>query len=430
MGYRFESPKVVDSMLDELESTPGALPLLQFTASHLWEDRDRGRKLLTEDSYRAMGGIAGTLARHADEVLAGMPASQVRLARAIFERLVTPERTRAIAGMSELLALPGDAADIEDVLQTLADARLLIIESSGIRNVSLAARGDKIDSGAVEIVHESLIERWPTLRRWLDENQDDAEFRARLRGAAEQWHKSGKDRGVLWRGRVAREAEIWRERYPKRELPERERDYLAAVLALGQRAARIRRMAIIGTIGALVAIVIAGSIALVAIRQAEQRASQRADELREKSQELTRALSEAEKQKQRAIAGEKRAKVKEAEARESARLARAKELEAQKSARLAREKQQEADQSAQQARAAAVAEAAAAERARVEGQRAKRAEGAALQAKEAAVKAKNDEATQRRIVEDLKEQAEARANQLEKQLRGGMIDDIPEEDDE
>jgi hypothetical protein len=38
-GYRFESPTMVDNMLEHLDATQGALPLLQFAATQLWELR-------------------------------------------------------------------------------------------------------------------------------------------------------------------------------------------------------------------------------------------------------------------------------------------------------------------------------------------------------------------------------------------------------
>src|SRR5262249_8551513 len=69
VGYTFESG-VVHAMLDTLEATHGSLPLLQFTAAKLWDARDKQRRVLTRDAYLAMGGVAGALATHADEVLA------------------------------------------------------------------------------------------------------------------------------------------------------------------------------------------------------------------------------------------------------------------------------------------------------------------------------------------------------------------------
>jgi hypothetical protein len=72
-----------------------------------------------------------------------------------------------------------------------------------------------IESGAegadhtVELVHESLIDRWPTLARWLAENQEDAAFLARLRSAAQEWETHVRNEGLLWRGAPAQEAQLW-----------------------------------------------------------------------------------------------------------------------------------------------------------------------------------------------------------------------------
>src|SRR5690606_22023414 len=73
VGYRFESPAMVEHMLDHLAETHGALPLLQFAASKLWDLRDRSRRVLTDDSYRSIGGIAGALASHADAIITELP---------------------------------------------------------------------------------------------------------------------------------------------------------------------------------------------------------------------------------------------------------------------------------------------------------------------------------------------------------------------
>ena len=53
-----------------LDGTPGALPLLQFAAAKLWDARDRAAPPAHDASYNAIGGIAGALATHADDVVA------------------------------------------------------------------------------------------------------------------------------------------------------------------------------------------------------------------------------------------------------------------------------------------------------------------------------------------------------------------------
>ena len=84
--------------------------------------------MLTEASYQQLGGVAGALATHADSVLAGMPSAQQAVARAVLERLVTPERTRALVSMAELHALNPDTSVVEGVIQHLAAMRLLVTE--------------------------------------------------------------------------------------------------------------------------------------------------------------------------------------------------------------------------------------------------------------------------------------------------------------
>jgi hypothetical protein len=136
---------MVDEMLAAVAAAPSSLPLLQFAAARLWTERDRDGRLLTRASYVAMGGIAGTLADHADAVLGAIPSREHTLVRAIFERLVTPERTRAVVSLGELRELPGAPDDIERLIHRLVDARLLVVE------------GRMGDDRTAELVHESLI---------------------------------------------------------------------------------------------------------------------------------------------------------------------------------------------------------------------------------------------------------------------------------
>ena len=282
-GYRFETSDMIEQMLDSLASTPGALPLLQFAAARLWEARDRGAKVLTRASYDAMGGIAGTLATHADQVLSTLGPSGQKLARAVFQRLVTPERTRAIVDVRDLCELSSDAADVEQLVDHLTTARLLVVQRTG------SATG-----GSVEIVHESLIDGWPTLRRWLDEGQEDAAQLSQLRTAAAQWASRARDPGLLWRGDALDEARLWHSRY-RGQLPERERAFLAAAFAIGARAARVKRTLVIGVIALLSLAVAGGAVALVWIRDAQQTAESAATRA---DQETVHAQQEADHAKQ------------------------------------------------------------------------------------------------------------------------------------
>ncbi|WP_129356637.1 serine/threonine-protein kinase [Sorangium cellulosum] len=349
--YEVEDPAMVEGLLDALSTTHGALPLLQFTAAKLWEMRDRQRRMLTRASYEALGGVAGALASHADTVLAGMSERQAKLARAVLERLVTPERTRAVASLGELCELPGDRGEIERVVGLLADARLLAIETASDRAGS-----------TVEIVHESLIERWPTLERWLDENQEDAEFLDRLRAAARLWASSDRAVDTLWRGKVAEEARGFRERY-RGELPARERLYLEEVLRFADQLQRGRRRLVTGIIAALSCLVVAAGLGIVKVTrqnrvimdqlheiqttEATLKAALASEEAARSAAEAARQESEAarqesEAQRQRAEQMQREAEVARARAETDSERARVAALQAQKARDEARRSEAEA----------------------------------------------------------------------------------------
>ncbi|SEU24208.1 serine/threonine-protein kinase [Stigmatella erecta] len=290
-GFRFETPAMVENMLQHLEATQGALPLLQFAATKLWEERDTGRRLLTEERYQAMGGIAGALASHADHVLAELPSQARALARAVLLRLVTPERTRAIVSMEELRELSRDASEIQILIDHLVQARLLVVQT-----------GSGQSGATVEIVHESLLHSWPTLRRWLDEGQEDSAFLEQLRNAARQWHAKGMDSGLLWRGEVVEEAHRFQRRY-RGELPQVQQDFLKAVFAQEARATRRQRALVVGTTVFLGLLVAASGVALVVIRNAQREAerqavaAQRAESVARESENLARGAEAEAKQR-------------------------------------------------------------------------------------------------------------------------------------
>ena len=249
LGYSFETPGLLTEMVDSLTATPGSLPLLQFAGSKLWEARDDRRKVLTVESYRQMGGISGVLAQHADRVVAALPAALRSSVRGVFQRLVTADGTRTIVDVSELESLTADPSEARALVEHLAQARLLVVQT-------LTDAG----SGTVELIHESLTTGWPMLRRWLDEGREDAAFREQLRAAAKQWESRAKPQGLLWRGEAMEEARLWRARHPDR-LPEREQAFLDSVALLATRAQRLRRGAAVGAIGLLCAVVAGGAIA-------------------------------------------------------------------------------------------------------------------------------------------------------------------------
>ncbi|MBN2192817.1 MAG: protein kinase [Polyangiaceae bacterium] len=282
-GYRFETTAMVDEMIRHLESTPGALPLLQFTASELWSKRDVARHLLTEEGYRALGGISGALASHADQVLEQFGPDARGVCRALFLQLVTPERTRAVRELDELREIIGHTERLEQVVTELVSSRLLVVQTGG-------------GSGGttVEIVHESLIEAWRTLRRWLEESHEDSMFLEQLRGAAHQWQTKRHDPGLLWGGEMAEELERFLRRH-RAPLSEGVASFARAVHRHRARRATIRRGLGVSGVLLMMGLLVAASVALVVIRDAQREAERNAETARKAEAAAQRRLEEVQR---------------------------------------------------------------------------------------------------------------------------------------
>jgi hypothetical protein len=324
-GYSFEDPAIVDDML-RAAANRGALPLLSFAATRLWDARDRERKLLTESAYRQMGGVAGAFVRHADQVAAAVPARNQILLRAIMTRLVTPEGTRAVVDRNELTSLAGSKQEIEQILDQLVRGRLIHLHT------------DPDQVATVEIVHEMLITEWPTLRRWLDDSQAMRSFVHELGQAARQWDSHGRRADRVWRGMTAQEALAIAKRHVL-DLSAVEAAFLDAVRLQATRARRRTVLVLASIAGALGLIIAAGSFFTVQLSRAHEVA-------REREQAWHRAAKEAQaakvdlQQKLDIISEKERARLKaEAEARQAQDLV----IKADEDVKLSREELERAN---------------------------------------------------------------------------------------
>ena len=237
-GFRFEDDALVDEMVKAVEGERGALPLLAFAVSRLWEKRDRGRKLLTREAYEEIGGVAGALAQHAEATLDRIGIDRQNLVREIFRNLTTAQQTRCVLDAEELLSVfpEPQRPDAREVLGQLVDARL-------ITSYEVEGREGQPSQHRVEIVHESLLTRWPRLVRWQTQDADAALLRDQLRQAAHLWGEKGKTDDLLWTGTAYREYSLWRERYPG-GLSETEESFGNAMTQRARRQRRTRRVAV------------------------------------------------------------------------------------------------------------------------------------------------------------------------------------------
>ncbi len=261
-GYAYDDPSLVDEMVEEVAGEEAALPLLQFAGQMLWNRRDRDRRLLRRADHDELGGVAGALAHHADGMLAGLSASQLRSARAILLALVTEQGTRRVLRYGDL---PWDALGrgSYEVLDRLVRGRLVSV--IGDRGVGGTRSGT--DGAEIELVHESLIQSWGRLRTWLEESREERVFVHEVAQAAELWHRRGERDEELWSGDALADAWRTRARFDA-VLPDRARIFLERAHGLQRRRVQRRRLAWGASIAASLAVaLLMGVLALEARRQ-------------------------------------------------------------------------------------------------------------------------------------------------------------------
>jgi WD40 repeat protein len=265
VGLVFEEG-LVATILEDVHNQPGGLPLLEHALLELWERRRGG--MLTLEGYRESGGVAGAIAKRADEIYSRFTPEEQAIARRTLLRLTQPgegtEDTRRRATLKELVPRAGDEEAVEGVVRALVDARML------------TASGDEQTDGRwIDVSHEALIRGWPRLRGWLDEDRAGLLVHRRLTDAAQEWTRLNRDDSALYRGARLAEASEWRERNES-TLNDLERDFLVKSTALREREQAASRRRLRFSIGGLVVVLmLIGTAAVYALYQGQVARDQR-----------------------------------------------------------------------------------------------------------------------------------------------------------
>lgn len=217
LGVTFQEG-LVKRILDDVESEPGNLPLLEFALTELWK-RQKGKQL-THKAYEDIGEVKGALARHADEKYSNLTDGEKKKVRRIFIQLVHPgqgtEDTRRLATKAELPEASWG------LVKQLADARLVVTSYNSENQET------------VEVVHEALIRNWNQLRHWIEMDRSFRAWQDRLRIAIYQWEQTQRDEGALLRGVLLADAEAKLKQRPE-DLTAEEQEFIQASLALRDR---------------------------------------------------------------------------------------------------------------------------------------------------------------------------------------------------
>jgi DNA-binding SARP family transcriptional activator/ABC-type glycerol-3-phosphate transport system substrate-binding protein len=222
VGVRFE-PGLVAQILADVVDRPGALPLLQYALTELFERR-RG-PVIPLATYREMGGAAGALVHRAEAWYDELDGDTRATARQVLLRLVTIADDGTLArrrALRQELTTLGPAR-VDAVLEGLGEHRLVSFDHDPV------TRGP-----IVEIAHEALLWEWHRLRTWIDDSRDGVRQQRRVAQAAAEWHAAGRDDESLLRGPHLDRAAAWTATTDLALSP-LERDFVAASQAQRDR---------------------------------------------------------------------------------------------------------------------------------------------------------------------------------------------------
>ncbi|HJY96807.1 MAG TPA: WD40 repeat domain-containing protein, partial [Streptosporangiaceae bacterium] len=171
-------PDLVGAILADLRAAGdgggGILPLLSQAMMLTWEGRDGGQ--LTRQGYQDAGnraGIARAIEVTAETAYRGLTEDQQAIAREAFRRMTAlgldrrPVRRAATSRELHSGRPKSEWPEIDAVLEAFARGRLLVL-----------------DTDRAEIAHDVLLQAWPRLRGWLEEDETSMVLYGQLAGAA------------------------------------------------------------------------------------------------------------------------------------------------------------------------------------------------------------------------------------------------------
>ena len=243
-------PELVQTLLNDVEQSPGNLPLLQYTLQELWKQQENNTLRLK--TYIQLGGINGTLQKRANEVYQTLSTEQKITAQHIFLSLTQPgnsaEDTRRRVSKYDLVTARHSETDIDEVVQTLSDANL-IVTSEEISPI------DASRLAVVDVAHEALIRHWDKLQEWLKENRAFLLKQRQVENDTREWLQRRKSRSYLLKGaKLAEAKQLFKDSRRPIELSAHAQDFVAK----SQRNNRLGKLSILSTVAGLSALVVFG----------------------------------------------------------------------------------------------------------------------------------------------------------------------------
>ena len=179
---------VIARLQAEIEGESDALPLLAFVLQRLMREHESAGTIGLAELERT-GGVAAAIESEAEAALAdaGIPSDHAArrdaLRRLFIPRLARVDRDSKTA--QRRIARHGEMpADYLSLAKALTSRRLLVVK------LAAETPGEAAEAATLEVAHEALLRRWPTLADLLAEDRDALLLLDGVLSAAADWDKA------------------------------------------------------------------------------------------------------------------------------------------------------------------------------------------------------------------------------------------------
>ena len=187
-GLRFEEG-LVQRILDDTGLEPGALALMAYALSQLWEATKGHGRIMTHAAYNSFNGVHGAIGRRAEDTFQCFECTtknvEDRFTR-VFRELVEVDEQGVASRRRAKLGAVTTEREAETIVNALIKDRLLVTGR------------EKEGEPTVEVAHEAIFTSWKRLREWIEVKRDDLRLLRQVRLAAAEWKEKSRAEYLRW----------------------------------------------------------------------------------------------------------------------------------------------------------------------------------------------------------------------------------------
>ncbi len=184
---------LVQRILDDTGTAPGALALAEFALAQLYQQR-RGNEL-TEDAYTAIGGVGGAIEELAEKAV-DCAQKIIPLDGKVFSELFLN-----IASVEQQSSDKNEALTVvrrRAAQHELSEPALLLAKYLVDQRI-LVSRQDSSDSSVIyEVGHEAVFSHWKRFQEWYARYANDLALRRQVEQAARDWARQQRQPVLKW----------------------------------------------------------------------------------------------------------------------------------------------------------------------------------------------------------------------------------------